>query len=87
MYTEEQRLQDARKLQSLLADMAAAIEAAKWLVNYGAWRVDQGTLDGALADLRAALALEPAHLSHYQLTMEPGTVFGALPPAGLPEAG
>ncbi|MEY4762822.1 MAG: hypothetical protein RLZZ200_2678 [Pseudomonadota bacterium] len=43
------------------------------------------TLDGALADLRAALALEPAHLSHYQLTMEPGTVFGALPPAGLPE--
>jgi oxygen-independent coproporphyrinogen-3 oxidase len=35
-------------------------------------------------DVRAALALEPAHLSHYQLTLEPGTVFGSLPPAGLP---
>jgi len=43
------------------------------------------TPEGALADLRAALALEPAHLSHYQLTMEPGTVFGALPPKGLPD--
>jgi putative oxygen-independent coproporphyrinogen III oxidase len=42
-------------------------------------------LEGALADVRAALALSPAHLSHYQLTLEPGTVFGALPPAGLPD--
>ena len=38
---------------------------------------------GALADLRAAIALEPAHISHYQLTLEPGTVFGGRPPAGL----
>ncbi|HTY93066.1 MAG TPA: radical SAM family heme chaperone HemW [Steroidobacteraceae bacterium] len=35
---------------------------------------------GARVDLRQALALEPAHLSHYHLTMEPGTVFGARPP-------
>jgi oxygen-independent coproporphyrinogen-3 oxidase len=35
---------------------------------------------GALADLDAALALSPAHLSHYQLTMEPGTVFAGRPP-------
>ncbi|MFO1080037.1 MAG: acyl-CoA dehydrogenase family protein [Reyranellaceae bacterium] len=32
-----------------LADMAAEIEAARWLVYYGAWRVDQGTLDAATA--------------------------------------
>lgn len=32
-----------------LADMAAEIEAARWLVNYGAWRVDQGNLDSATA--------------------------------------
>ena len=32
-----------------LADMAADIEAARWLVYYGAWRVDQGTLDAATA--------------------------------------
>jgi putative oxygen-independent coproporphyrinogen III oxidase len=35
---------------------------------------------GALADVDAALALAPAHLSHYQLTLEPGTVFAARPP-------
>jgi alkylation response protein AidB-like acyl-CoA dehydrogenase len=32
-----------------LADMAAEIEAVRWLVYYGAWRVDQGTLDAATA--------------------------------------
>lgn len=32
-----------------LADMAAEIEAARWLVNYGAWRVDVGTIDAATA--------------------------------------
>jgi len=35
---------------------------------------------GALADLATALSLEPAHLSHYQLTLEPGTLFAARPP-------
>lgn len=32
-----------------LADMAADIEAARWLVNYGAWRVDTGSIDAATA--------------------------------------
>lgn len=32
-----------------LADMAAEIDAAKWFVYYGAWKVDQGTIDGATA--------------------------------------
>ena len=35
---------------------------------------------GALADLTTALSLEPAHLSHYHLTLEPGTLFAAKPP-------
>ena len=43
------------------------------------------TLRGALADIEAALRLEPTHISHYQLTLEPGTLFGARPPAGLPD--
>ena len=38
----------------------------------------------ALSDVESALALEPTHLSHYQLTLEPGTVFAAQPPADLP---
>lgn len=38
------------------------------------------TLEGALADLQQALALEPEHLSWYQLTLEPNTVFYNSPP-------
>ncbi len=43
------------------------------------------TIEAALDDLRKAIALEPAHLSWYQLTLEPNTVFYARPPAGLPD--
>ena len=43
------------------------------------------TLQQALADLDAALALEPTHISHYQLTLEPGTVFYHRPPP-LPDS-
>jgi putative oxygen-independent coproporphyrinogen III oxidase len=38
----------------------------------------------ALDDIDAAVALGPCHLSHYQLSLEPGTVFHARPPP-LPE--
>jgi len=43
------------------------------------------TVDMALADLSAAMDLGPAHLSWYQLTLEPNTVFYARPPANLPD--
>lgn len=39
---------------------------------------------GAEADLRAAIELGPPHISWYQLTLEPNTVFHARPPADLP---
>lgn len=42
-------------------------------------------LEMALNDLERAFALDPAHVSHYQLTLEPNTVFFARPPAGIPE--
>ena len=38
------------------------------------------TPDEALADVRMACALAPAHISYYQLTLEPGTVFHSRPP-------
>jgi oxygen-independent coproporphyrinogen-3 oxidase len=38
----------------------------------------------SLGDVAAAVALEPAHLSHYQLTLEPGTAFYHRPPT-LPD--
>jgi putative oxygen-independent coproporphyrinogen III oxidase len=43
------------------------------------------TLAMAEHDLERAFALQPAHLSHYQLTLEPNTVFAARPPAGIPD--
>ena len=43
------------------------------------------TAEEAEADLRAALALEPAHLSQYHLTIEPGTLFAAAPPVQPPD--
>lgn len=42
------------------------------------------TLEEARADLTAAIALAPQHISWYQLTIEPNTVFYNRPPA-LPE--
>jgi oxygen-independent coproporphyrinogen-3 oxidase len=42
-------------------------------------------IDAALQDLRAASDLQPAHISWYQLTLEPNTVFYARPPAGMPD--
>jgi len=43
------------------------------------------TLAMAARDVERALALQPAHLSHYQLTLEPNTVFAARPPRDLPD--
>ncbi|HZX22812.1 MAG TPA: radical SAM family heme chaperone HemW [Woeseiaceae bacterium] len=40
----------------------------------------QQSVAGALADVSAALALAPAHISHYQLTLEPNTRFHHSPP-------
>lgn len=42
------------------------------------------SLEDALGDLRQAIALKPTHLSWYQLTLEPNTVFWNQPPV-LPE--
>ncbi len=42
------------------------------------------TLEQALDDLRQAVALRPPHLSWYQLTIEPNTLFGSRPPV-LPD--
>ena len=44
----------------------------------------QQTLEQALADLQTAIDLNPTHLSFYQLTLEPNTVFHKYPPS-LPE--
>jgi len=43
------------------------------------------TLATAESDVRAALELGPTHISWYQLTLEPNTVFHARPPENLPD--
>jgi len=44
------------------------------------YALPEQTLDGALADIARAVALAPSHVSHYQLTLEPNTLFAAKPP-------
>jgi oxygen-independent coproporphyrinogen-3 oxidase len=43
------------------------------------------SVDAARGDLARALALAPEHLSHYQLTIEPNTLFHHRRPPGLPD--
>ena len=62
---------------------AVAELAAAGLHNFNLdlmYALPHQTREAALADLEAAIALGPAHLSRYQLTLEPGTVFYNRPP-------
>ena len=54
------RIGDYQAIAHKLADMSAQIEAARWLVYHGAWRVDQGTLDQATAARVKLVASETA---------------------------
>ncbi|MFI8719141.1 radical SAM family heme chaperone HemW [Stenotrophomonas sp. NPDC077464] len=49
------------------------------------YALPEQTLAQAEHDLERAFALQPTHLSHYQLTLEPNTVFFARPPQGIPD--
>jgi oxygen-independent coproporphyrinogen-3 oxidase len=63
--------------------VAASELHAAGVVNFNIdlmYGLPEQTLAGSLADIAAALELAPAHLSHYQLTLEPGTVFFHRPP-------
>jgi oxygen-independent coproporphyrinogen-3 oxidase len=44
------------------------------------YRLPEQSLAGALTDLETAISLEPEHLSWYELTLEPNTVFYSHPP-------
>ena len=81
---------DARQLE-LLGRVHSADETRRAAEELHAARLGNFNLDlmyalpgqtagDAEADLRSALALDPAHISQYHLTIEPGTVFAAAPP-------
>ncbi|WP_445144695.1 radical SAM family heme chaperone HemW [Dyella sp. Tek66A03] len=44
------------------------------------YALPQQAQQGALDDVARAIALQPTHISHYQLTLEPNTAFAANPP-------
>ena len=71
-------------------DIARAVDAAReaGLTNINLdvmFALPGQDVADALKDLQAAALLAPAHLSWYQLTLEPNTVFHARPPEGLPD--
>ena len=88
-----QSFQDS-KLQALgrVHSAAEAIHAVKMARQAGFANFNLDLMHGlpdqspeeALADLQTAIDLSPTHLSWYQLTMEPNTVFWSKPPV-LPE--
>ncbi|MEY3466059.1 MAG: hypothetical protein RL603_1658 [Pseudomonadota bacterium] len=49
------------------------------------YALPQQDVAGAIVDVERALALAPAQISHYQLTLEPNTAFAARPPEHLPD--
>lgn len=54
------RVGDYQAIAHKLADMSAQIEAAKWMVYHGAWCVDEGRLDAAMAARIKLIASETA---------------------------
>ncbi len=68
-------------------DQAARAIAAVKAAGFGnfnldlMWALPEQSPEQAMSDIEQALAFAPPHLSHYQLTIEPNTVFAAHPPS------
>jgi len=77
------RIHSAADIRRAVAEAAAAgFDSFNVDIMYGLPGQD---VESALQDLEVAAALEPPHLSWYQLTLEPNTRFFARPPADLPD--
>jgi putative oxygen-independent coproporphyrinogen III oxidase len=72
------------------ADIVRAVDEAK-MGGFTNFNIDlmhalpDQTVEMALNDLNAAIRLGPSHISWYQLTLEPNTIFHARPPANMPD--
>jgi putative oxygen-independent coproporphyrinogen III oxidase len=72
------RIHSASETQRAVEELHAAN-----LANFNLdlmYALPEQTLSDALQDLEIAISLSPRHISHYQLTLEPGTAFYAAPP-------
>ncbi|MFO7640327.1 MAG: radical SAM family heme chaperone HemW [Candidatus Competibacteraceae bacterium] len=85
---DDEHLRQLGRIHDRREALAAAEEAhASGLENFNLdlmFGLPGQTVAVALADIATALALQPAHLSYYQLTLEPNTTFQRSPPA-LPD--
>ena len=89
-----QSFDDAKlKVLGRIHDRRAAITAteelhAAGLVNFNLdlmFALPGQNVADALSDIEQAIALVPAHISHYELTLEPNTLFAVRPPRNLPD--
>ena len=85
---DDNQLQRLGRIHDRRAAFAAAEAAhAAGLENFNLdlmFGLPEQTVERALADIANAVALQPAHLSYYQLTIEPNTRFYQSPPT-LPD--
>jgi len=72
------RIHSHGEIEAAVAEVrAAGLENFNLDLMYG---LPRQTLDEAVADIERAIDLAPAHISHYQLALEPGTAFERRPP-------
>ncbi len=76
------RVHNAAQARAAVAEAASAFDTFNIDLMYA---LPGQTLQKLDADLDAALAYAPPHLSVYHLTMEPNTVFATRPPPDLPD--
>jgi putative oxygen-independent coproporphyrinogen III oxidase len=76
------RVHDARQALAAVTHALEMFERVNVDLMFG---LPGQTIEEASCELDQALRLGVAHVSCYQLTLEPGTSFAARPPAGLPD--
>ena len=71
------RIHDANEAKRAIELAARHFDNLNLDLMYG---LPEQSLEQALSDIETALSFSPAHLSCYQLTLEPNTAFAATPP-------
>jgi len=84
---QDHHLKSLGRIHSAQEASKACTEAAKIFDNFNIdlmYGLEGQSIDECLADLNQAINLSPQHISFYQLTIEPNTLFAKFPPT-LPE--
>jgi len=79
----DQNLKTLGRIHSADEALNACIQAGKIFDNFNIdlmYGLQAQTADECLSDLQQALDLNPTHISFYQLTIEPNTLFAKFPP-------